>query len=145
MFMQDDKVFDIVRGWGVVAYTSDPLACTVYPIRVRFSGIRRNEVVSYTSDGKEYDEREIATLYHAVPNIEAPPEPERLPYLEMDAPILVRDDPGKVWSKRHFRKWVVGNEPWTAWTWVNGQTSWTTGDSVPWSEWKLPEEAPDDC
>lgn len=135
MFMKGDKVFDFVRGKGVVESVVD----TSFPINVLFSDTSRC-TVSYTAEGREFTSHALPTLYHGeCASIICAPEPKRMPKLEVDAPIIVWD--GNKEIKRHFCRW--GGD--RAVTWADGTTSWTVGDKgyIIWDSWELPEESDD--
>ena len=50
----------------------------------------------------------------------------------VDTPILVRDNEGKAWRKRHFAKYETGK----VYTWLGGSTSWSV-DSCEVTDWKF--------
>lgn len=52
--------------------------------------------------------------------------------VEVDTPILVRDNENTAWVRRHFAKCENGD----VWAWRDAQTSWTASyeDDVTW--WK---------
>lgn len=138
MFMKGDKVFDIIRGEGIV----ESIVNTSFPINVQFSDTSRC-TVSYTAEGREFTNYSLPTLYHGTcaPTICAP-EPKRMPSLEIDAPIWVGII-GESWKRRHFKRWAPNGK---VICWYKGTTSWTASegqDDGIWSEWKLPEESDD--
>lgn len=53
----------------------------------------------------------------------------------VDTKILVRDKNIHPWEKRHFAKFENG----TVYAWVDGKTSFTTGDTMCWRFAKLAE------
>ena len=54
----------------------------------------------------------------------------------VDTPILVRDDEGEEWLKRHFA--AYDDEIGIVYTWTNGDTSWTSeGNMMAWRCAKL--------
>ena len=56
----------------------------------------------------------------------------------VDTPILVRDDEGEEWLKRHFA--AYDDEIGIIYTWTNGDTSWTSeGNMMAWRCAKLAE------
>lgn len=55
--------------------------------------------------------------------------------VEVDTPILVRQDKTGDWLERHFAKYENGN----VYVWANGQTSWTGADEIKWKYAKLAE------
>lgn len=55
--------------------------------------------------------------------------------VEVDTPILVRQGKNGTWLERHFAKYENGD----VYAWVDGQTSWTTGNVTYWKYTKLAE------
>lgn len=55
--------------------------------------------------------------------------------VEVDTPILVRNDEDEEWRKRHFAKC----EGRLVYTWRNSRTSWTEDCTVEWAHAKLAE------
>ena len=55
--------------------------------------------------------------------------------VNVDTPILVRQDKTGDWLERHFAKYENGN----VYAWVDGQTSWTGADEIKWKYAKLAE------
>ena len=53
--------------------------------------------------------------------------------VKVDAPILVFCNIEHSWKKRHFAKYENG----MVYAWVDGGTSWTVSDCVPWDDAKL--------
>ena len=53
----------------------------------------------------------------------------------VDTPILVRQGKNGTWLERHFAKYENGN----VYAWIDGQTSWTTGNVTYWKYAKLAE------
>lgn len=51
--------------------------------------------------------------------------------VEIDTPILVRNNPNSEWDKRHFAKYGNGK----IFTWIDGSTSWSTLKGVV-EKWK---------
>ena len=49
----------------------------------------------------------------------------------VDTPILVRDNEHEEWRRRHFAKYENGK----VFTWANGLTSWSRGDTI-CADWK---------
>lgn len=137
MFMKGDKVFDIVRGKGVVESIFD----TSFPVNVQFTINAPACTISYTAEGREFVGHALPTLYHGeCPPTICAPEPKRMPELEVDAPIIVWDG-NSVGVKRHFCRWEGDR----AVTWADGTTSWTVDDKgyIMWDSWRLPEEEKD--
>ena len=67
---------------------------------------------------------------------EEPEEPEvDWGKVEVDTPILVRQDKNGDWLKRHFAKYKNGD----VYVWADGQTSWTGADEIKWKYAKLAE------
>ena len=65
-----------------------------------------------------------------------PKEPETdWSKVEVDTPILVRQDKTGYWLERHFAKYENGD----VYAWVDGQTSWTGADKIKWKFAKLAE------
>lgn len=63
---------------------------------------------------------------------EEPKEPEvDWSKVEVDTPILVRDDESEEWVARHFAKYEGGK----VYAWDNGYTSWTACDSYKGKAW----------
>lgn len=58
--------------------------------------------------------------------------------VEIDTPVLVRNNPNSEWDKRHFAKYENGK----IFTWVYGATSWSCsgGDILEWNYAKLATE-----
>lgn len=56
--------------------------------------------------------------------------------VEVDTPILVRDNIFSKWVKRYFAKYENGR----VYVWDNGATSWTGDRCTPWKLAKLPEK-----
>lgn len=54
----------------------------------------------------------------------------------VDTPILVRDGKDDEWMHRHFAKF----EDDYVYAWDDGQTSWSSLDTVEWAYAKLPED-----
>ena len=52
--------------------------------------------------------------------------------VEVDTPILVRDDENKEWNKRYFAKYEDGK----VYAWNLGLTSWTTQDNNDLTHWR---------
>ena len=68
---------------------------------------------------------------------EEPEEPEiDWGKVEVDTPILVRQDKNGDWLKRHFAKYENEN----VYVWADGQTSWTGADEIKWKYAKLGED-----
>ena len=63
------------------------------------------------------------------------PEPPR-PNLEVDAPVMVRDDNNTHWVRQHFADWDDAK----ICCWGNGCTSFTATCQTPWKYWRLPTE-----
>ena len=55
--------------------------------------------------------------------------------IEVDTPILVRNDESDKWLKRYFAKYEGG----VVYTWKSGRTSWTENCMIEWSYAKLAE------
>ena len=67
---------------------------------------------------------------------EEPKEPETdWGKVEVDTPILVRDNENEKWLKRHFAKYEGG----TVYSWNGGKTSWTKECMKNWKYAKLAE------
>lgn len=67
---------------------------------------------------------------------EEPQEPETdWSKVEIDTPILVRQDKTGDWLKRHFAKYENGD----VYVWADGQTSWTGTGKIKWKYAKLAE------
>lgn len=67
---------------------------------------------------------------------EEPKEPEiDWSKVEVDTPILVRDDESDKWLKRYFAKYEGG----VVYTWNFGRTSWTEDCMTEWNYAKLAE------
>ena len=56
--------------------------------------------------------------------------------VEVDTPILVREQEGAAWFKRHFAKYEGGK----VYVWDNGYTSWTAYNMTSWEYAKLVED-----
>lgn len=56
--------------------------------------------------------------------------------VEVDTPVLVRDNIFSKWVKRYFAKYENGR----VYVWDNGATSWTGDRCTPWKLAKLPEK-----
>lgn len=68
---------------------------------------------------------------------EEPEEPEiDWSKVEVDTPILVRQDKNGDWLKRHFAKYENGD----VYVWTDGKTSWTETDKIKWKYAKLVED-----
>ena len=68
---------------------------------------------------------------------EEPEEPEvDWSKIEVDTPILVRQDKNGDWLERHFAKYENGD----VYVWADGQTSWTGTDKIKWKYAKLTED-----
>ena len=131
MFKKGDEVYCASLGDCVVIY--DDNNNDDYPIVVQNEECNQEE---FTAEGRFHATDIDPSLFHAKPYDELPPEPNRLPELEMDAKILVRDGADDVWIKRHFKKWNGT----MAVCWNRGTTSWFQGASNEWNFWKLPED-----
>ena len=71
---------------------------------------------------------------------EEPEEPEiDWSKVEVDTPILVRDNENEKWLKRHFAKHECG----TVYAWNGGKTSWTKECMTNWKYAKLAESEED--
>ena len=52
--------------------------------------------------------------------------------VEVDTPILVRDDENEEWHKRYFAKYNSG----TIYAWIDGYTSWESYDDTDMISWR---------
>jgi hypothetical protein len=104
----------------------------LYSVVVEFKGTQE----SYTADGKILNRDEIPSLYHGIPKVIAPPEPERLPLFDVDDQVLVSNEIDGDWICRHFANRNNGKMH----CWAHGKTSFTTSISVEWDFWRLPED-----
>ena len=62
-------------------------------------------------------------------------QPEPLPGLAVDAPVMVKDPGNSRWFKRHFAAWHSDGR---IICWDNGCTSFTSKDQKSWEYWRLP-------
>lgn len=128
------KVYSLRFGDGIVSEIREPSPSGSAMFAV-FHGAQRT--VLYTLAGRAYEDDIHPDLYHGKPSIIAPPEPERRPQLELDAPILVRMNERDTWRHRHFYRWSNNSVV----CWMNGSTSWSENKGPwTWPYWKLPEE-----
>ena len=78
----------------------------------------------------------ILQMIWLLEDYEEPKEPEvDWSKVEVDTPILVGEQEGAEWVKRHFAKYEGGN----VYVWNNGRTSWTEHDVIAWKYAKLAE------
>ena len=129
-FQVGDKVFDMRFGHGVVTYVAD--AAATYPIAATFGTGDDTDTDTYTAKGKNITANVAPILYHKEPVI-VDIEPERMPDLAVDTPVLVRLCNNKKWRKRHFYGWGKGGK---CVAWGGGGTSWSTDAHSIWTEWK---------
>ena len=52
--------------------------------------------------------------------------------VEIDTPILVRDNENTAWVRRHFAKYEHGN----VWAWRDSRTSWTVSNDDDMTWWR---------
>lgn len=85
-------------------------------------------------------------LYRTIWLMEEYEEPEiDWSKVEVDTPILVRDNENNEWQRFHFAKYEDG----FVYTWIAGATSWSTvgyeagGNMYKWNYAKLPEDEGD--
>lgn len=64
------------------------------------------------------------------------PQPEPLPDLEVDTPVMVKDLGNSRWFKRHFAYW----DDTKICCWDYGGTSFTSKSAAHWDQWRLPTE-----
>lgn len=124
-----DRVWSIERGWGVIQSLGGG---ETYPIIVEFQNERS---LSYTLGGKRLITHDRQTIFWDEIEIEAPQKP--LPNLEVDAKVLVWNDPSDK-HNRHFSHFGVG----CIWTFKYGCTSFTSehiSATTAWSYWELAE------
>ena len=131
-FEVGDTVFDMQYGQGEVTEITDNVS---YPVTICFLN---NRIETYTVEGRNLNSFAMPTLYFKQPCI-TDIEPNRLPNLAVDTPILVRQKPDDLWRKAYFARWDLND----CVAWYEGRTSWSASNSLItiWSEWKLPEES----
>ena len=87
-------------------------------------------------DGIGCEHCHILQMIWLLEDYEEPKEPEiDWSKVEVDTPILVGEQEGAEWVKRHFAKYEGGN----VYVWNNGRTSWTEHDVIAWNYAKLAE------
>lgn len=123
-----DKVWDIIRGWGVVTTL---MVCPTYPIKVEFE----HGVGTYTRDGYSILEDVNPSLFWDEIKIEAPQKP--VPLLEVDTKVVVWLPNIGMKIYRHFSHF---DEYGFLYVFIDGRTSFTSdGTTHRYDNWELAE------
>ena len=118
------------RAWSVLRN------CWVELDEVRPSQLYDGDCI-YDTEGKMLGSNSpFPLLFLSEVKTEDWPQPEPLPDLAVDAPVLVRDGEDCPWFKRHFAYW----DDTQICCWDFGGTSFTSKSAAHWEQWRLPTE-----
>ena len=135
MFKKGDKIYLWNVGYDVVG----EIVPSLYPVCCAGR--------AFTQEGRENISDDFPKLFHAIPSLIIPSEPERRPDLAMDTPIIVWDLNENNILKRHFKCWGKSG---SVHCWSDGRTKFTASELFEdklnfkrWKNWRLPEKG--DC
>lgn len=126
-----DRVWSTKYGHGIITAINEESS---YPIGVQFS----NDYGSFTRSGYNLGTDAYPELFwNEFKFPKTDPPPKRLPDLQVDAKVYVKDNSEAKWGKwipMHFSHFdAEGN----LWTFANGRTSFTDDDQQTcWGFWK---------
>ena len=122
-----EKILDIACSGGRIAVskvTLEPIACN--SLECRECLFSTHSFLNCCADERE----KWANSEYVEPPVD-------WSKVAVDTPILVRDNSGCEWIKKHFAKYENGS----VYVWNNGATSWSGDGCAPWELAKLPERS----
>ena len=105
IFKEGDRVFHVEYGWGVVIQADKSVR---YGIEVKFDEVSFDCGVSYTLDGKEFENSKQSLLSFTEYTLQGFSQERPIELPEVGELCLVKDEIDTTWNARYFARYENG-------------------------------------